>query len=77
MKCEEFKKNMTILWDKSNHTEEKEELMRHVMECEDCRSEYESMNQIVNMLTPHHTPRMRKEPKRHPKCIKTMNGERN
>lgn len=70
MKCEEFKKNMTTLWDKSINTEEKEELMRHVMECEDCRSEYESQNQIVNMLTPHHTPRMRKEPQKTPEVRK-------
>lgn len=60
MKCEDFKNRMTILWDKSNHTEEKEELMRHIEECDKCKSEYESLEQTIELLTPHHAPQMKK-----------------
>ncbi|MCD8236824.1 MAG: zf-HC2 domain-containing protein [Prevotellaceae bacterium] len=61
MKCEDFKNRMTILWDKPNHTEEKEELMRHIAECDECRAEYESFERTIELLTPHHTPQMKKE----------------
>lgn len=61
MKCEDFKNKMSILWNKSNQTSEKEELMRHIEECDECRKEYESLEETIELLTPHHTPKMKKE----------------
>ena len=61
MKCEDFKNRMTTLWDKSGNTEERTELMRHMAECDECKSEYENLEQAIEMLTPHHFPQMKKE----------------
>ncbi|MCM1311988.1 MAG: hypothetical protein NC206_03000 [Bacteroides sp.] len=61
MKCEDFKNRMSVLWDKPNHTQEAEELMRHIEECETCKAEYEGLSRTISMLTPHHAPEMKAE----------------
>lgn len=56
MKCEDFKKHIADLCDKSVDAAIKADCMRHIEECASCRAYYESFMHTVELLTPQHAP---------------------
>ena len=56
MKCEDFKKHIADLCDKSVDATIKADCMRHIEECASCRAYYNEFMHTVDLLTPRHTP---------------------
>ena len=56
MKCEDFKKHIADLCDKSVDAAIKADCMRHIEECASCRAYYNEFMHTVDLLTPQHAP---------------------
>ena len=56
MKCEDFKKHIADLCDKSVDATIKADCMRHIEECASCRAYYKEFMHTVDLLTPQHAP---------------------
>lgn len=61
MKCEDFKKHLADLCDKSVDTALKADCMRHMEECASCRAHYEEFMHATDLLTPKHAPQPRRD----------------
>lgn len=59
MKCEDFKKHIADLCDKSIDETIKANCMRHIEECASCRAYYKEFMHTVDLLTPQHAPQPR------------------
>ena len=51
MKCDEFKNNLTDLFDKNPNALVVAEMTIHMSSCNECRQEYEEMNAVVSSFT--------------------------
>lgn len=56
MKCEDFKKHIADLCDKSIDETIKADCMQHIEECASCRAYYKEFMHTVGLLTPRHAP---------------------
>ena len=56
MKCEDFKKHIADLCDKSIDEAIKADCMQHIEECASCRAYYKEFMHTVGLLTPRHAP---------------------
>ena len=59
--CETFRKNKYVLWDKNPEPALYEACREHLENCPACRSEYEELHVVTDMLTPRHAPQPRSE----------------